>query len=200
MPLSDAQIQEWKDDAAAGGTVSGDYNVGWAGATLGPKKITGNLLVNGGGTLTVSGTLWVEGNITITSGGRVQLAPSYGTNSGAIVTDGRVSLSGGSNFAGSGQSGSYPFLISTSACPAASGCSGNNAISLSGGAGTVALVAQDGNVQIDGGSSLKQVTAKQITMTGGATLQYDSGLISENFSSGPGGSWEFVPGSYVIVH
>ena len=198
MPLSDANIQEWKDDAEAGGITVGNVTVGSAGAILGPKKISGNLVVNGGGTLTVSGTLWVQGTITVNGGGKIKLASSYGTNSGAIVTDGYVSLTGGANFSGSGQSGSYPFLITTSACPAASGCNGNDAIYLSGGAGTVALIAQDGSARINGGSSLKEVTAKQITMDGGATLTYDSGLISESFSSGPGGSWEFAPGTYSI--
>ena len=125
--------------------------------------------------------------------------PAYGPNSGAIVSDGYVVINGGATFSGSGQSGSYPFLITTSACPVASGCGGNNAISLSGGAGTVALIAQNGTVTINGGSSLKAVTANQIIMDGGATLTYDSGLISENFSSGPGGSWGFTPGTYVIT-
>ncbi len=130
----------------------------------------------------------------------MQLDPSYGAKDGTIVTDGYISLSGGSSFAGSGQSTSYPFLVTTSACPAAAGCSGNNAISLNGGAGTVALIAQNGNVSIAGGSALKAVTAKQITMSGGATLQYDSGLINANFSSGPGGSWGVVAGSYSITN
>lgn len=200
MPLTDAQIDEWKNDASAGGTISGNYNVGWAGATLGPKVITGNLTVNGGGILTVTGTLYVQGNITVNGGGQVRLASSYGANSGAIVTDGTVSLTGGSNFAGSGTPGSYPFLITTSACPAAAGCGTADAIHLSGGAGTVALIAQNGNVRINGGSALKQVTGKRVIMDGGATLHYDSGLISENFSSGPGGSWQFMPGTYVITN
>jgi hypothetical protein len=199
MPISDANIEAFKEDAESGGTHSGNYAVNWAGATLGPKKITGNVTVDGGGTLNVAGTLWVQGNLTLSGGGKIKLDSSYGTNSGAIIVDGYVSLTGGSNFAGSGQPGSYPFVITTSACPAAAGCSGNNAIFLSGGAGTVALVAQNGTAQINGGSSLKQVTAKQIVMDGGATLYYDSGLISENFSSGPGGSWQFVPGSYGIL-
>lgn len=199
MPLSDANIQDWKDDAAIGGTISGDYHVGWAGATLGPKVITGNLLVDGGGTLTVSGTLYIHGNITLTGGGKIVLAASYGNTNGAIVSDGYVVLNGGSTFAGSGQSGSYPFLITTSACPVAPGCSGNNAISLSGGAGTVAIIAQDGNILINGGSALKEVTGKQITMSGGATLIYDSGLVNANFTSGPGGSWQYQPGSYVLL-
>ena len=199
MPLSDANIQNWKDDAALGDTISGDYHVNWAGATLGPKVITGNLLVDGGGTLTVSGTLYVKGTITLTGGGKIVLAASYGQSNGVIVSDGYDVMDGGSTFAGSGQPGSYPFLITTSACPVAPGCSGNNAVYLSGGAGTVAIIAQDGNVLINGGSALKAVTGKQITMDGGATLLYDDGLINANFTSGPGGSWQYQPGSYVIV-
>lgn len=199
MPLSDGNITDWKNDAVAGGTITGDYHVGWAGATLGPKKITGNLLVDGGGTLTVSGTLWIMGTITVTSGGTVRLASSYGSNDGAIVSDGIVTVNGGGTFAGSGTAGSYPFLITTSSCPVESGCNGNSAVTMSGGAGTVAIVAQDGTVRISGGSSLKAVTAKQITMDGGAELTYDSGLINSNFSSGPGGSWSFIPGSYAIT-
>jgi len=198
LPLSDANIQDWKDEAQAGGTLSGDYHVNSSGGTLGPKVITGNLLVDGGGTLTVSGTLYVKGSITLTGGGKIKLATSYGNSNGVIVSDGVVLQNGGSTFAGSGQSGSYPFLITTSACPVAPGCGGANAIDLTGGAGTVAIIAQDGNININGGSSLKAVTGKQITMTGGATLTYDAGLVNANFSSGPSGSWNFVPGTYSI--
>lgn len=199
MPLSDGNIQVWKDEATEGGIINGDFHSGWAGATLGPKKITGNLLVDGGGTLTVTGTLWIEGSITVTGGGKVKLSPIYGTNDGAIISDGIVVVSGGANFSGSGQAGSYPFLITTSACPMEAGCNGVNAVSLNGGAGTVAIVAQNGTVSISGGGALKAVTAKQIYMSGGATLTYDSGLINTNFSSGPGASWSFVPGSYAIT-
>lgn len=199
MPLSDNNIQDWKDEAAAGGTISGDYPVGSEGATLGPKKIDGDLLVSGGGILNVTGTLWVVGTITVTGGGEIKLDSVYGANSGAIVTDGYVTVNGGGTFAGSGTEGSYPFLITTSGCPTAPECDGNNAVSLAGGAGTVAIVAQNGTAYISGGSALKAITAKQITMTGGATLNYDTGLINENFYSGPGGSWTYVPGTYVIT-
>lgn len=199
MPLSNGNIQDWKDDATAGGSQTGDVTVGYAGATMGPKKIVGNLTVNGGGTLTLTGTLYVTGNVTITGGGKVTLSSIYGGNDGAIVTDGMVAINGGANFSGSGTPGSYPFVITTSACPAAAGCNGTYAIAESGGAGTVALIAQDGYISINGGSALKAVTGKQVYMSGGATLTYDSGLINSNFYSGPGGSWQIVPDSYAIV-
>jgi hypothetical protein len=114
------------------------------------------------------------------------------------VSDGIVTVNGGGNFSGSGTAGSYPFLITTSSCPVEAGCNGADAVTLDGGAGTVAIVAQNGTVDIEGGSAIKAVTANQIIMRGGATLYYDSGLISSNFSSGPGGSWVFTPGTYVI--
>lgn len=199
MPVSDSNIAEWKSEAAAGGVIEGDFHSGWAGATLGPKEIDGNLLVDGGGTLTVSGTLWVTGTVTIAGGGNIELASSYGPNDGVIVTDGPVSISGGAKSAGSGVAGSYPFIVTTSACPAGAGCNSADAITLSGGAGTIALIAQNGTAEINGGSSLKEVTAKEIIMGGGATLTYDSGLISSVFSSGPGGSWEIVPGTYSVA-
>lgn len=199
MPLSDSNIAEWKADAEAGTVTTGDVTVGWQGASMGPRKIIGNLTVNGGGTLTLTGTLYVTGNVTVSGGGIVRLHSSFGTNDGVIVSDGRVTVNGGGTFHGSGTAGSYPFLVTTSACPAASGCAGANAVDLSGGAGTVAVVAQSGTARINGGSSLKAVTARQIVMTGGAELTYDSGLVNSNFSSGPGGSWEFVPGSYSIA-
>ena len=72
-------------------------------------------------------------------------------------------------------------------------------MSLSGGAGAVALVAQNGTASINGGGVLKAITAQTIAMSGGATLTYDTGLVNENFYSGSGGSWAFVPGTYTIL-
>ena len=166
---------------------------------MGPAKINGNLSITGGAELTLTGTIWVTGNISLTGGAIIRLASSYGTNDGVIITDGYVSLSGNSEFYGSGEPGSYPFLVTTSSCPDDASCGGNNAISFGGGSGTVGLVAQNGTIHITGGSALKAVVAKTIEMSGGAELIYDSGLVNSHFSSGPGGSWEFVRGTYVII-
>lgn len=181
FPVSDANITQWQADALAGGTYTGNYAVGWAGATLGPKKIVGNLTVGGGGVLTVTGTLWVTGNITLNGGGRIQLASSYGTNDGVIVTDGTVAISGGGNATGSGTAGSYLMILSTS--------TSTSAISISGGAGAVIAYAQNGTIAISGGASLKEATGYRITIDGGSSITYESGLSNNNFSSGPSGTW-----------
>ncbi len=188
MPFSDANIQDWKDEAAAGGTIAGNYTVGWAGGTLGPKKITGNLTVNGGGTLTLTGTIWVQGTVTITSGGRLVLPAAFAGNSGVMISDSTITVSGGGS-AGSGTAGSYLFFVSTSRCPNDINCSGNSAINITGGAGAIAANAQSGNIALSGGASINAAVGNTITVSGGSTVTYDTGLASPSFSSGPSGSY-----------
>lgn len=181
MPISDANIATWKADATAGTTYVGNYHVGYAGATLGPMKITGNLVVDGGGLLTLSGTIWVQGTITISNGADLKLAPGYGAGGGVLISDGIISLTGGANFSGSGQKGSFPVVITTS--------NSTNAMNVSGGTGAVVLVAQNGTLTLDGGAAARSMTAKRIVINGGGTVTYDAGLADFNFSSGPSGGW-----------
>lgn len=181
LPISDANIDAWKAEAQAGGTLTGNYSVGWAGATLGPKKIVGNLSISGGGTLTVSGPIWVTGTVTLDGGGTVELASSYGANDGLIISDGTVSVSGGGHATGSGTTGSYIMLMSLS--------TSSSAMTINGGAGAMIAYAPYGTIAISGGASLKEATAWRITMDGGSTLTYESGLANPTFSSGPSGSY-----------
>lgn len=182
FPVSDANIASWKAEAEAGGVYNGNYSVGWAGATLGPKKIVGNLAVSGGGILTVTGTLWVTGTITLDGGGTIQLFSNYGSNDGVLVADGNISISGGGRATGSGTAGSYLMMLSTSS-------NMNNAIKVSGGAGAVIVYAPNGAIEIEGGASLKEATGYKIEVEGGSSITYESGLTDNNFSSGPSGSW-----------
>lgn len=180
-PVSEANIEEWQTDATSGGTYTGNYVVGWAGATLGPKKIVGDLTVSGGGILTITGTLWVTGNIVLNGGGLIKLASSYGTNDGVIVSNGTVVVSGGGHANGSGTTGSYLMLLSLS--------DSTSAMTISGGAGAVIVYAPYGTISISGGASLKEATGYKLSVTGQSSITYESGLTNNNFSSGPSGSW-----------
>ncbi|MFH1455080.1 MAG: choice-of-anchor R domain-containing protein [bacterium] len=190
MPVSEANIDQWKTEAIAGGTYSGNFNVDWDGDILGPRKITGNLTVNGGGTLMITGTVWVQGYIVVTGGGKIKISPSLGGNSAIILSDKYVNVDGGAQFEGSGTAGSYPVVVSTSICPNATPCATNNsAISLSGGSGAVVLTAPYGKVNINGGSGARSVCGDSIYISGGGSVTYETGLANLSFSSGPSGGW-----------
>ncbi len=180
-PVSDSNITNWQSEASAGGVYNGNYTVGSSGATLGPKKIVGDLTVSNGGVLVVSGTLWVTGNINLSGGGTIQLASSYGANDGVLIADGDVSISGGGHATGSGTTGSYIMMISNS--------SSASAMSVSGGAGAVIVYAPNGTVNISGGASLKEAVGYKMNISGGSTVTYESGLVDMTFSSGPTGGW-----------
>ncbi len=190
MPISQANIDQWKLEAESGGSTT-TLNIGWAGGIIGNKRIIGNLTVSGGGTLIVTGTLWVEGYITVSGGGKIKLSPSLGQNSAIILTDKYAQINGNGTFEGSGTPGSYPVLVSTSVCPSTTPCTdeNNSAISLSGGSGAVVLIAPFGKVSINGGSGARAVTGDSIYISGGGIVTYETGLAELSFSSGPSGGW-----------
>lgn len=190
MPISDGNIEDWKNEAESGGIISGNYNLGSADIEyLGPKKIEGNLNIGAGAILYVTGTIYVTGNISLSGGGKINLSSGFGSNSGVIISDGRIDVSGGGQFNGSGTSGSYILVVSTSQCPYSGSCNGNPAIDASGGTGSVVLNAQQGDLELSGGASAKQLTAKKIIMSGGTTVHYETGLTDITFESGPSGGW-----------
>src|SRR3989339_1826305 len=183
FPISDSQVQSWKDDAVAGGTQSGDINLSDSETlTIGPKKVVGNLYVSNSGILTISGTLWVTGNIVLSNSAQVKLSGSYGSGSGMIISDGTVSTSNSATFSGSGVSGSYMMMLTTS--------TSSSAINVANSAGTVILVAPYGTISFSNTAGAKEAIAKTISMSNSATLTYESGLMNVNFVSGPSGSWE----------
>lgn len=181
FPIADAQITEWKDEVAVGGTVGGQTLSG-TNNVLGPKKIQGNLTLSNNSKLRVTGTLWITGNLTLNNGAELELDSGYGTEDGLIIVDGVSTLSNGAVFEGSGTSGSYIMLLSTN--------STGSAIVLSNNAGAVILYAANGTVELSNGAAVKQITAKTIELSNNATITYEQGLINAAFTSGPSGGYE----------
>ncbi|MDB5204284.1 MAG: hypothetical protein JWP09_312 [Candidatus Taylorbacteria bacterium] len=200
FPITDQNITDWKAIATAGGTVSGNYTVsGGQTVSMGPKKINGNLTVTAGSTLSLTGTIWVTGYIDLNGGSYIKLASAGGTSDGMIIADGRVTSTGGSYFQGSGTSGSYMVVMSTSQCPTTGTCSGTgsgNAIEISGGSGAVVTFAPYGTLFVDGGATVNSAIAKRFILKGGSNVNYDTALTSIDFittgisSGGSSGGWK----------
>lgn len=188
LPVSDGNIIEWKSEAeSSGATTTKSYGSGTH--SLGPVKINGDLSISSGGTLNLNGTVYVTGNITVGGGGIIRVNPALSNKSIVLLTDGRIKSNGGGQFQGSGASGSYILLVTTSTCPSGVGCSGDNGVEVSGGTGAVVINAQNGTIEFSGGAQAKQATANRITMSGGTTVTYESGLANPSFTSGPSGAW-----------
>ncbi len=182
FPISDSNITSWQTEASAGGTYSGNYSLsGSSTASLGPKKITGNLTISGSAILTMTGPLWVTGSISISGSGKVKLASSYGSNDGIIVSDGTLTFSGSGFADGSGTTGSYMVIATTS--------SSTSAVTVSGGSGAVILYAPYGTMTLSGSAALKEATAYRLVTSGNPSVTYESGMADLSFTSGPSGSY-----------
>lgn len=191
LPLSDATIDQWKANAAAGGTISGDVVYDGTSNSLGPKKITGNLTVTNGASLTLNGTLHVAGNVTIENNAIVSLASGYGAGSGLIVADGKIVVSNNVTFNGSGTEGSYILILTTN--PSLDSVS--PAMALNNNSDNSIFYASDGVITIANNAVVKEVTGFKIDIANNASVQYETGLSDLSFSSGPGGSWVQRSGS-----
>lgn len=194
MPLSDANIDQWKTDATAGGTISGDYTVS-SNVSLGPKKITGNLIMTSNNkTLTVTGVLYVQGNVDVSNGSIIKCDVSFGADSCVLVVDGWINAGNGSNFQGSGQVGSYILGISTiGGCNGGSqmpSCGpGNSGISISNNLVGAVFYTTKSMIDMANNAQLKAVVGYKLNLANGTEIEYEQGVVDASFSSGPGGGW-----------
>lgn len=192
LPITDAQISNFKTQAGAGGVISGSYTLAnQKSATLGPKEITGDLSVSNGALLTLTGTVFVHGQVSIGNNATLTVSPSLGAAGAVLIADGAISLQNGAAVSGNGNAGSTLMLLSTTENSAIS-LNNNNTVG-------VLLYASAGTVSVSNNTHATQITAYRLSLSNNAVVDYDQGLQSQGFSSGPGGSWAFVPGSYAAT-
>jgi Tfp pilus assembly protein PilX len=207
MPISQPQIDEWKSDAESGGIINGNYSrTNGQSATLGPIRINGNMTLDNNVTLDVTGPIWVKGNITIGNNVTVRVSSTLGNASSIIIADnpdnptgsGRISLDNNVSVRGNNNTGSYLIVLSTKQDGAQNAFNlGNNVTSSS--TPTSVFYASSGTMGLDNNAVAAQLTAYAISLSNNVIITYSSGLQDTNFSSGPGGSWAKVAGTYFII-
>ncbi len=191
MPISDGVIQDWRDEAAAGGTISGNYTVSGS-QSLGPKKINGNLTISGGATFTMTGTLWVTGTLETENNTTLQLGAGYGADSGVMVVDGTADISNNTAIFGSGTAGSYYMVLDAKNAPT------SQVMDISNNAAGAIFYAPHGRIHLNNNAGAKEITAYGLDLDNNTNVTYESGLADTQFSSGPSGGyaieyWKQVP-------
>ena len=188
LPIPDELIAKWKTDAAVYET-SGNVTISTP-TIIGPRKIIGNLTINN--TLTVQDTIYVTGNIIINEGEMVKLHPSYGPTSGIIIADGYILVDNGVELKDSGTYGSYMLLLSESTCDASSTgspCNGKSAIEIRNNSSISIINAQKGTVYFSRNVRVKEAVGNKIELANNVNIDYGSGVINVDFTSGPLGEW-----------
>src|SRR3989344_5247583 len=103
MPISQANLDQWKIDADPDGSPRlGDLLVS-SDMSYGPERVTGNLIMTSNNkTLTVTGTIYVQGYINIDNGSTINCAPSYGATGCIVMADQWIHIANNGVFGGSG--------------------------------------------------------------------------------------------------
>lgn len=201
LPISDAQIDAWKTDAASGGSFSctdGKYTID-SNITLGPKKIPCDLDILGNTTrVTLTGALWVVGDINVENNTTIRISPVFTDVTIPIIADNvtdranssRIILKNSAVFEGSGTN-SYVLLVSRNNS-AESGGAVKAIEQLNYVAGEVLLYAPHGEIELQNAVNLREVTAYKLTLRNSAEVIYKTGLANVLFRSGPSGGFSIV--------
>ncbi|OGG47839.1 hypothetical protein A2671_01250 [Candidatus Kaiserbacteria bacterium RIFCSPHIGHO2_01_FULL_49_13] len=203
LPITDALIEQWENDALAGGTISSPcpYKI-TTNTTIGPKKINCDLEISTNPTVTLTGPIWVAGNISLKNNPTLQIASSLENNSVQIIADNplnqltgsKIEIENGTALAGNPQS--YLVFISQNRSAESGGT--EVAIEVQNSAsGRMLLYAGHGEILLANNVSLKEVTGYKIHLKNFAEVIYETGLISLLFTAGPSGtfninSWEEI--------
>lgn len=192
MPVSEGNIATWKKQAEDFGVYEG--NISSCRSSLNAGKYVGNISFTNNCVTTVQHPIWITGNLSLSNGAILKLNPSYGLSSGVIIVDGHVSLSNNVKIKGTGEPGSYLMLLTTYD----SRTNDAPAISVSNSGNEGILYAPYGKADIANNNHLTELTAWKISLGNNVEIDYDEGLASAFFSSGPTGAFSIVKGTYQL--
>lgn len=193
LPIPQSQIDDWKNEASNGGIINNDYvlDLG-ASDSLGPIQIgtaiqPKNLTIDNGSNLKITGTIYVTGDVLFDNNSIIELDyNAYGSTSGIIIADGKVTIRNNATLRGTGEVGSYLLIVSTnnSLDPA------NPALSIKNNAEGAIFYTNSGLILINNNVRAREVTGYKIKMENNSEVEYEIGLENAVFSGGTGGSWQ----------
>lgn len=197
FPISDANAAEWESQAQSNGVITGNINTCLP--ILDSKKYVGNVTLDSHCNTIVKSPVWITGNLTLNNTNILTLDSTYGTTSGVIVvgdgtSGGIVTLGNSNQLKGTGQGSSFLMVLSNYD----SRTNGISAIKITNTANSGVFYASKGIVEPGNQNTYKELTAWQIKLTNNAIINYETGLSSTLFTSGPTGGYTLVKGTYQI--
>lgn len=197
QPLPTVDYQYWKDQATAGGTTTctgdpGGNTCKFVGGfqNLGPQKYVGNLDLTNLAQATMNGPIYVTGDIDVQNSASLKLNDSFGSNGTVLITDGKITVqNSGQLIPTNANPKGYILAVTTSVDPQLAVNIKNNGVN-------AIFYTLDGGATLQNSAQVTALVAKQLKIKNSASLTYDEGLASGQFSAGPGGSWQIKKGTY----
>ncbi|HLC38949.1 MAG TPA: PilX N-terminal domain-containing pilus assembly protein [Patescibacteria group bacterium] len=175
-------IDFWKNAASENDDqINGDYTITGTG-DFGPRKVVGNLTLGQNSDTTLKGPIYVTGNFVMRSNSTLRLDPQFVSAGTVIVVDGTVVIESNTNiYPTSADPKGYILFASTSTDVFANTINSNGVGGL--------FYALNGGITINSNGHVVSLIGKKLTLNSSATLDYDMGLASSIFTTGPGGKW-----------
>ena len=186
LPIVDLNL--WKQKATDGGTESSNCTIS-SSTSIGPKKYDCSLHITNNAIVTLNGPLYITGSFSMSQGGTtLKLNENFGSLGTVMVTDGAISLTqGGTLQPTSANPKGYILLVTTSPT--------SPSITISQGGATALFYALGASADLSQTADVVSLAAQTLNLRNSATLNYDLG-ISDQFTGGPGGSWQIRKGTY----
>ncbi len=183
----------WRDSAAAGGTISGNYNLSSTTVSLGPIKIDGNLTMDNNVTVNVNGPIWVKGNITSSNNVTFRLNSSFGTYGTVILADnvdnpltsGKIDLSNNTGIFGSGDPKSHILFVSSNSSTSDS----SPAMLISNNASGAVFMTLNGTMRLANNAGANSLAGYRLYLDQNAAVTYVESDFSGQFSNSPSSNW-----------
>lgn len=195
LPITDATIEQWKQEAQDGGEITTCPHVIDSDGVLGPVKIACDTEIRKQPTIDVAGPVWIEGDLTLINSPKIRVDASLSDKSVPIVVDNpadrltssQVLLRNSSEFDGNG-SNSYILIVSQNESAKEGGAEA--AITLENGAdGELLVFAGKGEILLQNNVDLREVSSYRIRLQNSAQVIYETGVSNPVFTSGPSGGF-----------
>ena len=189
FPISEANVTEWKSQAQANSLTTPVCGFSW-----GPGKYTGSISLGNSCTITIKSPIWITGSLTYGNSNTLKLSSEYGSTSGLMIVDGKISLGNTNHLEGTGVDSSLLMVLTTYD----SRINNEDAVTIGNIGNTGVFYADKGIINPGNSNQFKELTAWKIRLTNNSTINYETGLSSTLFSSGPSGSYSLVKGTYQL--